>query len=58
MWQIVHLVIRKFKIQLYVNFKIVKIDDVVYEELFNLSVYESIREKSFENNKLIIVLIE
>jgi len=58
MWQIVHLVIRKFKIQLYVNFKIVKIDDIVYEELFNLSVYESIREKSFENNKLIIVLIE
>jgi hypothetical protein len=58
MWQIVHLVIRKFKIQLYVNIKIVKIDDVVYEELFNLSVYESIREKSFENNKLIIVLIE
>jgi hypothetical protein len=58
MWQIVHLVIRKFKIQLYVNIKIVKIDDVVYEELFNLSIYESIREKSFENNKLIIVLIE
>ena len=58
MWQIVHLVIRKFKIQLYVNIKIVKIDDVVYEELFNLSVYESRREKSFENNKLIIVLIE
>jgi len=58
MWQIVHLVIRKFKIKLYVNIKIVKIDDVVYEELFNLSVYESRREKSFENNKLIIVLIE
>jgi hypothetical protein len=58
MWQIVHLVIRKFKIQLYLNFKIVKIDDTAYKELINLSVYESIREKFFENNMLIIVLIE
>jgi hypothetical protein len=58
MWQIVHLVIRKFKIQLYLNFKIVKIDDTAYKELINLSVYESIREKLFENNMLIIVLIE
>jgi hypothetical protein len=58
MWQIVHLVIRKFKIQLYLNFKIVKIDDTAYKEIINLSVYESIREKLFENNMLIIVLIE
>jgi hypothetical protein len=58
MWQIVHLVIRKFKIQLYLNFKIVKNDDTAYKELINLSVYESIREKLFENNMLIIVLIE
>jgi hypothetical protein len=58
MWQIVHLVIRKFKIQLYLNFKIVKIDDTAYKELINLSVYESIREKLFENNMLIIVFIE
>jgi len=40
------------------NFKIVKIDDTAYKELINLSVYESIREKLFENNMLIIVLIE
>jgi hypothetical protein len=58
MWQIVHLVIRKFKIQLYLNFKIVKIDDTAYKEIINLSVYESIREKLFENNMLIIVFIE
>jgi hypothetical protein len=41
-----------------VNFEIVKIDDVFYDELFNLSVYESIREKLLENNMLIIVLTE
>jgi len=29
------------------NFRIVKSNDVAYEELFNLSVYNSIREKSF-----------
>ena len=40
------------------NFEIVKIDDVFYDELFNLSVYESIREKLLENNMLIIVLTE
>jgi hypothetical protein len=42
--QIVYFVIEKIEIQSNVNFEIVKIDDVIYEELFNLSVYESIRE--------------
>jgi len=41
-----------------VNFEIVKIGDAFYNELFNLSVYESIREKLLENNMLIIVLTE
>jgi hypothetical protein len=36
MWKIVHLVIKKFKIQLNVNFKIVKINDDVCEKLFNI----------------------
>jgi hypothetical protein len=36
MWKIVHLVIKKFKIQSNVNFKIVKINDDVYEKLFNI----------------------
>jgi hypothetical protein len=36
-WQIFHLIIRKFQIQINVNFDIVKIDDIAYNELFNLS---------------------
>ena len=43
--QIAHLIFGKFKIQLNVNFKIVKINDVVYEKLFNLLVYVRVREK-------------
>jgi hypothetical protein len=40
------------------NFEIVKIDNVAYEKLFNLLVYESMRERLFENNMLITILIE
>jgi hypothetical protein len=57
MWQIIHLVIKRFEILLYMNFKIVRIDDVCYEELFNLLIYESIREKLFKNNMLILYLL-
>jgi len=37
--------IKKFKIHLYVNFGIVKINDIAYKKLFNLSVYIKIQEK-------------
>ena len=47
----------KFEIYSDVNFKIVRIDKVVYEEFFNLPVYESIREKLFKNNMLILYLL-
>jgi hypothetical protein len=40
--EIVHLVIKRLEIQSVVNFRIVKIDDVAYEKLFNLSVYDNI----------------
>ena len=41
------------------SFEIIKDDDVAYDELFNLLVYESIKEKLLEdNNMLIIVFIE
>ena len=41
------------------SFEIVKIDDVAYEKLFNLSVYDNKRDKLFESNdKLIIILTE
>jgi hypothetical protein len=40
-----------------VNFEIVKIDDAFYDELFNLSVYESIREKLLENNNMLIIVL-
>jgi hypothetical protein len=40
-----------------VNFEIVKIDDVAYNEFFNLSVYESIEEKLFKNNNILILYL-
>jgi len=48
MWQIVHLLIEIFYIQSYVNFKVVKIDDVAYKKLFHLLVYKNIREFFFK----------
>jgi hypothetical protein len=47
----------KFEIYSNVNFKIVRIDKVAYEEFFKLLVYESIREKLFKNNMLILYLL-
>ena len=47
----------KFEIYSNVNFKIVRIDKVAYEEFFNLPVYESIKEKLFKNNMLILYLL-
>jgi hypothetical protein len=41
-----------------VNFEIVKIDDVTYDEFFYLPVYESIEEKLFKNNMIILYLIK
>ena len=38
------------------SFEIVKIDDVAYKELFNISFYESIREKLFKNNDMLIIV--
>ena len=48
---------KKIKIQLVVNFRIEKIDDVACEKLFNLSVYNSIRDKLFENNDMLIIIL-
>jgi len=36
-----------------VSFGIVKIDDVAYEELFNLLVYYSIRDNFFKSNNIV-----
>jgi hypothetical protein len=47
----------KFEIYSNVNFKIVRIDKVAYEEFFNLPVYESMKEKLFKNNMLILYLL-
>jgi len=52
-------VIKRFEIQLIMSFGIIKIDDVSYEKLFNLLIYDIIRDTLFENNDmLIIILIE
>jgi hypothetical protein len=40
------------------SFWIIKINDVAYEEFNNLSVYDSIRDKLFKSNMLIIIFIE
>jgi hypothetical protein len=40
-----------------VSFGIVKIDDVAYEELFNILVYNSIRDKLFESNSMLIIIL-
>ena len=34
----------------------VKIDDVAYKKFFNISFYESIREKLFKNNDMLIII--
>jgi hypothetical protein len=57
MWQIVHLLIEIFYIQSYVNFKVVKIDDVAYKKLFHLLVYKNIREFFFKKKMLILYLL-
>ena len=57
MWQIVHLLIEIFYIQSYVNFKVVKIDDVAYKKLFHLLVYKNIREFFLKKKMLILYLL-
>jgi hypothetical protein len=52
MWKIVHFIIKRFEIQLIVNFRTIKIDDVAYKKLNNLLVYDSIRDKFFESNDM------
>ena len=54
--EIAHLVFGKFKIKSDVNFKIVKVNNVVYEKLFNLLIYVSVREKLFKNSMLILYI--
>jgi len=52
-----HFVIKKFEIQLAMNFGIVKIDDVADKKLFNLSIYNSIKEILFENYDMLIIIL-
>jgi hypothetical protein len=55
MWKIVHLVIERFRIQSAVSFRIINIDDVVY----NVSVDDIIRDKLLKNNDMLSsILIE
>ena len=59
MWKIIHLIIKRFRIQSVVSFGIVNIDDVAYNEFKNVSINDIIRDKLFEsNNMLSSVLIE
>ena len=53
MWKIVHLVIKRFWIQLVVSFATINIDDVTCKEFNNVSVYDITRDKIFENNDML-----
>ena len=39
------------------SFEIVKIDDVSYEELNNLLIYDILRDKLFESNNMLIIIL-
>jgi hypothetical protein len=58
MRKIIHLVIERFEIQSAVSFKTINIDDVAYEKFNNVSFYDIIRDKLFENNMLSSILME
>jgi hypothetical protein len=47
MLQIVYLIIENFEIQSNMDFEIVKINNVTFDEVFNLLVYKSMRKKKF-----------
>jgi hypothetical protein len=53
MWKIVHLVIKRFKIQLVVSFATININDITCEEFNNVSGYDITRDKIFENNDML-----
>lgn len=55
--EIVNHVIEIFKIHLAVSFRIIKIDDVAYEKLFNLWIYDRIRDKLFKSNDMLIIIL-
>ena len=57
MWKIVHLIIERFEIQLTVNFRTIKIDNVAYKEFNNLLVYDSIRDNFFESNDMLSIIL-
>jgi hypothetical protein len=40
-----------------VSFGILKIDDVAYKEFNNLSVYDIIRDKLFESNDMLSIIL-
>ena len=56
-WKIVHLVIERFEIQSAINLGIVSIDNVAYEQLNNVSVYDIIRDKMVENNDILSIIL-
>ena len=51
--KIVHPVIKRFEIQLAVSFRTVNINNIACEEFNNVSVYDIIRDKLFENNDML-----
>jgi hypothetical protein len=53
MWKKFLLVIERFEIHSTVNLRIVNINDVSYKLFNNVSIYDIIRDKLFENNDML-----
>jgi len=53
MWKFFLLVIERFEIHSTVNLRIVNINDVSYKLFNNVSIYDIIRDKLFENNDML-----
>jgi hypothetical protein len=53
MWKNFLLVIERFEIHSTVNLRIVNINDVSYKLFNNVSIYDIIRDKLFENNDML-----
>ena len=47
----------RFEIQLTMNFRTIKIDNVAYKEFNNLLVYDSIKDNFFGNNDMLSIIL-
>ena len=59
MWKIIHFIIERFEIHSAVSLRTINIDDVAFKKFNNISFYDIIRDKFFNNNDMLSsILIE